>query len=242
MTHPQPGKRLAIVFLHGAGGRGQIWQNQLLDFPIAIAPDLPGHPEGRPFDRVEDYAAWLRAFLDRGGMHGVVLVGHSMGGAVALRAALDAPDSLRGLVLVSTGAHLPVDPDVLDGLHRAPLRTIDRVVETWFVPGADARQRERVRTAIRELGPDTLLRDLSACARFDVRDRVHEIRLPTLILCGDADIVTPPALSSFLHERMTRSDLIVVPGAGHMLPLQRRVAFRDALRRFLAALAAEGAG
>src|SRR5262245_48599923 len=91
-----------LICVHGAGGTHQHWGNQLRDLSgIAqvYALDLPGHgrsaPPGR--DRIVGYVETLLAFMDGLALTAAALVGHSMGGAVALQAALDAPERVSGL-------------------------------------------------------------------------------------------------------------------------------------------------
>jgi pimeloyl-ACP methyl ester carboxylesterase len=222
-----------LVFVHGAGATGRVWQSQLLDFPFSTAPDLPGHPRGRLLASVDAYAAWLAEEAGRLVSGQPVLVGHSMGGAVALEAVLSFPGRFAGLVLVSTGPRLPVNPKFLDGLVRAPEATLERFVELCFGPGANPRVKAKVQESARHLGPEVLRQDLLACDAFDASGRLAEVGLPTLVVCGDRDVMTPPALSWELHRGIPRSTLTVVPGAGHMVFLERRRLFRDTLRTFL---------
>jgi pimeloyl-ACP methyl ester carboxylesterase len=223
-----------LVFVHGAGATGEVWQSQLLDFPGGVAVDLPGHPHGRVLPRVEAYADWLVKSVRERGFDRPVLVGHSMGGAVALWAALQAPQAFGALVLVGTGPRLRVNPRFLRGLVESPQATLDRFVELCFGPSASEESKARALQAARLLGPDLLRRDLEACDAFDAAGRLHELRLPTLVVCGERDVMTPPALSVELHAGIRGSTLVVVPDAGHMVFLERRRLFRDSLRTFLA--------
>ncbi len=229
-----------LLFVHGAAGTGQVWQAQLLDFPRSVAPDLPGHPSGPPLPSVEAYAAWLVDYARAQRLPRPVLVGHSMGGAVALEAALQAPAAFSGLVLVATGARLPVHPRFLRGLADSPGPTLERFVELWFGPHAPARVREKVSQCARQLGPQLLRQDLEACHAFDARARLKDCALPTLVLCGEADRMTPPELSLELHRGIPTSSLVVVPEAGHMVFVERRRLFRDSVRTFLATVAVRG--
>jgi len=225
-----------LVFVHGAGADGRVWQVQRLDFPDAVALDLPGHPEGEPLPTVDAYAEWVVGrFVERGWI-GAVLVGHSMGGAVALGTALRAPELVGGLVLVASGPRLRVHPRFLEGLVERPDATLDRFVDLWFGPQADTRTRERVREAVRRLGPHVLLQDLKACDAFDVTAQLGRVQSPTLVVAGEKDVLTPPDLSRELHAGIRGASLFVLPDAGHMLFLERRRMFRDSVRTFLAGL------
>src|SRR3989304_5410119 len=91
-----------VVFLHGAAARREVWQPQALAFPQAQTPDLPGREGRDPPQTVADHVAVLRPVLDGAR----VLVGHSLGSAIALQYALAAPVHLAGLILLGTGARL----------------------------------------------------------------------------------------------------------------------------------------
>ena len=90
---------------------------------------------------------------------------------------------------------------------------------------------------LREVDPRTLRADFLACDVFDRRADVSRIALPTLILCGDADRMTPVKFSQYLHEQIAGSQLIVVPGAGHMVMLEQPAAVAEAVAYFLTSLA-----
>lgn len=159
-----------------------------------------------------------------------------MGGAVVLQAVLQSPGVFRGLVLVATGARLPVNPRLLRGLEAEPEATLDRFLDLCFGPHAHPRTRAKFGEVARQLGPDLLRRDLEACAAFDVVARLGEVNLPTLVVCGERDVMTPPSLSEELYRGIGTASLIVVPDAGHMVFLERRRLFRDSLQAFLAGL------
>ncbi|MFM8829133.1 MAG: alpha/beta fold hydrolase, partial [Actinomycetota bacterium] len=98
--------------MHGAGRTPASWGPQLARFEGALAVALPGHPDGAPLVGTQAMAEWVIAEVE--GVEGpMVMVGHSLGGAVALEIALARPDLVAGLVLVSTGARLPVPDDAL---------------------------------------------------------------------------------------------------------------------------------
>ena len=95
-----------MVFIHGpgAGGCAASFVYQLEHYPGSLAPTLPGHPEGAACTSVERYAEWLRGWLwSQGKRKELVLVGYTLGGWIALQYALDYPDEVKALVLMTTG-------------------------------------------------------------------------------------------------------------------------------------------
>jgi pimeloyl-ACP methyl ester carboxylesterase len=243
---------IPIVLVHGAGAIGQVWQHQLLAFPRAVAPNLPGHPTGAALSTVPDLARWLLAFLDEypesrgaggpaadpaGVARGWVLGGYSMGGAVAIEAALAAPDRFRGLILIATGARLRVRLEFFDLLAADHEAAVEELLRWWFTPEAPPRVVDRARSALRAVSPAVIHDDFWASHHFDAMDRVRGIALPTLILCGEGDRMTPVKYSEYLHAQIAASQLVVLPGAGHMVVLEQPRAVNEAIAAFLRGLA-----
>ncbi|MBN1978434.1 MAG: alpha/beta fold hydrolase, partial [Anaerolineae bacterium] len=180
----------ALVLLHGAGGSHLNWPPELrrLDGATVYALDLPGHGRsgGGGRDAIEDYAADVVAFFDATGIERAVVIGHSMGGAVALTMALDSPERVTGLVLVATGARLRVAPAILEQIPTDFEAALDVITRYAWSPEAPSGLVDLGRERLREAGPEVLLGDLTACDRFDVMERVGEIDAPALVVAGSA--------------------------------------------------------
>ena len=96
-----------LVFLHGpgAGGCAAAWTHQLAHFPGSLAPTLPGNLEGKHCATVAAYTEWLRGWLwVQGKARDLVLMGYTLGSAIALQYALDYPEEVKGLILTSIEA------------------------------------------------------------------------------------------------------------------------------------------
>ncbi len=236
-----------LLFLHGAGGRGLVWQHQALAFPRAQTPDLPGR-DGRPPEGVDGYLAAIRgdsAVRDaalRGGLPAQrVLAGHSLGASIALLWALRHPGEVHGLILIGAGARTRVNPAWLEGVARGDAAAVEDFGSWWFGPDAAARLREKSLALLRATPPEVLLADLRAADAFDVTAQVDQLRIPALILCGADDRLTPVKYARYLHERIAGSTLEVIEGAGHMAMLERPQAANAAIRAFLDRLEQEAA-
>ena len=108
---------MKLIFIHGSGNTGAVWQYQVQHFPEAEAVDLPGHlSPGKPCTSIEDYAAWLHRHIVEQGYTAPVLAGHSLGGGIALMYALQHPRDTRALILIGTGAKLRVAPQYLSAM------------------------------------------------------------------------------------------------------------------------------
>jgi len=224
---------MQLVFVHGSGGNHAVWHYQTRAFPGSDAVDLPGHPKGGLPRSVEAYADWLIDRMDHRGYHRVTVVGHSIGGAIAMQCALRHPGRLAGMVLIGSGARLRVLPDTLATLEQAiddpsllaplvrfQLKKVDRELrETLIAEG------ERV-------GARAYLNDLRACDRFDVMERLGEIEVPTLALCGSEDELTPPKYAHFLAERIPGAKVEILEGGTHFVFAEQP----DAVNRAIAGL------
>jgi pimeloyl-ACP methyl ester carboxylesterase len=228
-----PAGQPPVVFVHGAGGSHQHWLYQVRDLaappgrdlplPPTYALDLPGHGRsgGAGRDSISAYADWLVAFLDAARLEQVLLVGHSMGGGIAQDIALRYPHRVAALCLVATGARLRVAPAILTGIQQNKELAVQLITGWLFGPEAQA---EMVRLGRRQMGEvpaDVLYGDFVACDDFDLMDRVGEIDVPTLVLCGTQDQLTPVKYSTYLRDRIAGATLHLVEGAGHMVMIEK---------------------
>ena len=244
------GKR-NLVLVHGAGGSHLDWPSPLrrLTGANVYALDLPGHgrsegtgrvlslPKGR--SSIAAYRDFLLAFLDILDLERAVVVGHSMGGAIALDFALHYPDRLAGLVLVGSGARLRVLPAILTGIlsdsevETAFEATVDLVCNYAYGPGISEQLKRLGRQRLIKTPPEVLYGDYAACDAFDVMERLGEVHCPALIIGGTADRLTPPKYSIYLHDHIPGAELILVDAAGHMVMLEKPEVVTRAISKFI---------
>jgi pimeloyl-ACP methyl ester carboxylesterase len=213
-----------LLLIHGAGGQHTNWPPQVrrLGLARAFVPDLPGHgrSEGPVCESVEAYAARLLALMDALEIDSFIPVGHSMGGAVALQLALDAPNRVAGLAVISAGATLPVDDDLIRLIQEDFKAAVGAIVERAYGPAADDELKRLGRRMLSHTAPDVLLSDYLACRAFDASVRLGEVDVPALVVGGAADRMAPPEHSAALAERLPRAELHLIEEAGHMLPVE----------------------
>lgn len=201
-----------------------------------FALDLPGHGRSTaPLpESIEGHVERLGEWMSQLGLGPAILVGHSMGGAIALQAALLLP-GVGGLALVASGGRLRVDPALLEGLSRGDRyhQTLRDLNRRWFAPQAEASLIRRSEQQLLEAPQGLLAADLRACDRFDVLERLSEVSVPTLVVCGLLDQMIPEKYCRTLAYRIPRTHLEFVPEAGHMLMLEQPEAVAGAVRRFL---------
>jgi len=232
-----PGDSPVVLLVHGAGGSRLHWPPELrrLAGATVYTLDLPGHgrASGSACDTIECYTRAVVAFLEAIDADPPIVVGHSMGGAIAQRLALDHPKLVSALGLIATGARLRVAPAILETIRDDFNHTVALVTRYSWGPGADNSLIELGREALEEAGPDVLLGDFRACDSFDVMDRLGEIEIPVLVVCGTADALTPVKYARFLAEHIPDAWLVTVEGAGHMVMLERPREVGQAVRQFV---------
>lgn len=229
----------ALFFVHGAGGDASLWAPQERFFrhhTVVCRVELPGHGDsgGRGEREIKAYTGWVREAAD------VVLedtpfvlVGHSMGGAIALDMAISGNRGLAGIVLVATGSKLGVTSIILRLLKEdfeGFLKTIDSAA---LGPKASPDVRSIVEAAIKKSGPGVTHGDFTACNGFDVRESLGVIRVPALVICGEEDRMTPVDYSEFLARNIKGATLELVPGAGHIVMLEAPETVNSAIEAFL---------
>ncbi|TAM74246.1 alpha/beta fold hydrolase [bacterium] len=225
---------MKIVFIHGAGHTGELWSDVQTHFPGAIAPSLPGHPDGEAQASVESYAQWLiERHLSDAGDGRAVLVGNSMGGAIAMTVALHATERVAALVLIGSGAKLRVHPDIFAQLERDFTAAARTLAQLQLAPDAPEARIARIVAAMERTGPAATIADLRACDAFDLRERLGDIGAPTLVISGTEDRMTPPKYAQFLRERIPAATLESLEGAGHVPQLEQPERVARTLAAFL---------
>ena len=228
-----------LVLIHGAGGSHLHWPRELrrLSITDVYALDLPGHgkSEGVGRQSVAAYAECLREWMKDAWVQRPVVVGHSMGGAIALQAALDAPSALSGLVLIGSGARLRVAEAILQSTmsEETMPQAIQVIVEWSYSAGTARALRELSARSLRDTRATVLHNDFVACDGFDVMARLGELHLPVLVVCGSQDRLTPEKYAHYLAGHLPDAHLVMLPGAGHMAMLEQPQATADAVRAFM---------
>ena len=230
-------ERPPLVLVHGAGGTHLHWPPHLrrLRGSDVYALDLPGHGHstGQGGDTIAAYRELILAWSEAMMLHRFALVGHSMGGAIALDFALNTPDRLAGLVLVGSGARLRVSPAILQGLQDDFPATAKLLCDWAHSDRADERSKRLYLRRLLEANPAVMLGDFLACDGFDLRQRLGDISVPTLVIGGTADRLTPPRFGEYLREHIPNAQLLLVEGAGHMVMLEQPQAVTEAIADFL---------
>jgi len=239
-----------VVFIHGFPFNHSMWEPQMLALPNeyrAIAYDVRGHGESDVADALysmEFFVDDLIALLDHLVLKQVVLCGLSMGGYIALRAIERHPDRVKGLVLCDTRSE--ADPNEGKVKRSASIKAVKtsgvKAFAEGFVKAVFAPQTfdknpaavESIKTAIVANSPLGICGTLLALAsRTDTTAALANIKVPTLILVGEHDTLTPVAASQAMHEKIAGSELHIIPNAAHMSNIENPDVFNAALLKFL---------
>jgi pimeloyl-ACP methyl ester carboxylesterase len=261
----EQGDRRPLVFVHGLGGQWQNWLETIPRFAErrrVIALDLPGFGlTPMPSERItiDYYGRVVAEVCERLDIAPAVLVGNSMGGYVASEAAIDAPDAVERLMLVSPAgisqSELPLGTilraaKVLGLATRASTaqhrRQMARPALRHWALSLIVRHPTRLRPDIafegllKGAGKPGFLDALEACIDYDFRDRLPEIACPTLVVWGRDDAIIPVEDADTYVELIPGSRKLVFEDTGHVAMVERPIAFNDELERFLAYEVAPG--
>jgi pimeloyl-ACP methyl ester carboxylesterase len=242
-----------LVFIHGAGCDHTVWQLPARWFAwhgsSVLAVDLPGHgrSEGPTLTSVGDLARWVGALLDAAGVCQAALIGHSMGGSIALESAAAMPDRITRIGLLGTAAAVPVHRDLLGAAHEAPERAY-QMMTAWAhggaaklgghpVPGLWMTGGTLALFARNE--PGVLHTDLAACnAWTSGPEAARKVRCPALVVIAANDIMTSPKNGRELAGLIPGSRIVTLPDCGHMLVAEAPDALLDTLIGFFATASA----
>lgn len=243
-----------LVLVHGFPLDGRMWQSQLDALAAhrrVIVPDLPGfgQSEGNQPFTIDSQAAALHAMLVELNALPCVFAGLSMGGYIALAFARRYPEALRGLILVDTRAEADTQQgrdnrDKMIALVRSAgsVAIADEMIIKLLAPQTMG-HRPQIVKSIREMmeqcPPLTIEHALAAMRdRKDQIEFLPSIAVPTLIVVGDADTITPPEMAERMCRLIVNAHLEFIRGAGHMSPMEQPSQVNAVIERFLRHLGA----
>jgi len=240
-----------VTLTHPLGVTFALWDDHVAALTKrfrVLRYDVRGHggseiPPG-PYT-LEQMAGDLFDLLDSLGIAETHFVGVSMGGLIGMTAALTRPSRITSLVLCDTTAcYGPgVRPMWEDRIHVAESAgmtsvLVDRTMAIWFTEAFRARQPdavERIAAMLRKSDPRGYAAAIRAIGFVDLTERIGAIRCPALVVVGEQDPGTPPSMARVIHERITGSELLIVPGAMHCAVVEDSDRFLTALVNFLEA-------
>lgn len=229
-----------LLFIHGGGSSHFSWALQLVEFSKTnrcIAIDLSGHGKSdiAQVDASIDlgYANEVASLIDHLDLQDFILVGHSMGGGVAMSYVLNPKfrDS-KALVLVDSSPDLKL-PKVVPGLLIEVVEETRRRSHPAFEEYVEKLNLKQYEKAMKYVDSIAMQRDLWACNKFDISDRIKDITIPTFALVGEDDNVITPAIVKDYIDNIPRADLAVIRGANHVPMIEQPEEFNRLFHKFL---------
>src|SRR5579864_5870754 len=242
--------RGTLVLLHAFPLNARMWEPQLALADHGwrvLAPHYRGMDGGvqdPPAVSIDDYAGDVIDLLDAMHVEDAVIGGLSMGGYVAFALFRHAPSYFRALILADTRSQADTPAGIegrkkmLEQLERGGVNAIaNEMLPKLLSESTRATRPEviaRVRAMILSRPPESISNDIHALmARPDATPLLPAIRVPTLILVGEEDALTPPSAAEEMRARIAGAELVRIPGAGHLSNIDQPEIFNDALARFL---------
>jgi len=241
------GSGKTLVLIHGLGGNAQSWETIVPLFSgyyRVLTWDVRGHGQsdkpGGSYS-TELFASDLAALLRTLGIGNAFVLGHSMGGVIALRFALDFPDLCHALIVSSSAAE--VNPQATKYWQDLASTVLERGMEAVpfdaariFSKGFIERNPEVVEEFARNRpvnDPSCYARAALAISAYNYNEELGRIRCPTLIIVGDQDVTTPPGGSVRMSRLIPDSKLIIFKGCGHVSYVEQPEVFSQAVLDFL---------
>ena len=235
-----------ILFVHGAGSNGHTWHRQVEaigEHNSAVALDLPGHGRSAGVEglrTVTDYADFVAAFLDALKIKSAVILGHSMGGAIAMDLALRHSARVDALIISCSAPKFNVSAERTEALRAV---TMGRAPQAFNTDGYSPKTVKENFDVVREgwmeqikTDPRVRYTDIVACSQVDLRDSIAKIDKSALIIAGADDQSTTQADAEFMAGKIRGSKSKIIADAGHFIPRERPAEYNAAIEQFLGEL------
>jgi len=249
VNYEEAGKEIPLVLVHGLNGDLTGWALMMPEFAKhyrTIAPDVRGHGgTGKPDQpySIRGFSEDLYEFMHRLEIPPAHIFGLSMGGAIAQQFALDHPERIRSLTLVSTFSY--IDPHARQAFNQLKSSLakggypafFDEVVRLAFTPEYIAANpgpiAELKRKRIAVNSPAAIGRATDACLAFNLQNQISRIAAPTLVVSGRKDVFTPLHLAEQIHRSIRGSEWKILEGVGHNLHIESAPELVQAVLGFL---------
>jgi len=182
---------------------------------------------------ISNYAEWAFEILKGSSVQNFLLMGHSMGGAIGLEMALCFPGKIQGLILLAAAASFPGSSETAADLMMSPRETLARINRQSYSQGTPAAVIDQSLKVFEQTPMAVIQGDFQACSRFNRREEIKNLQCPVLIIVGDQDISTPPEFSEELRVQIPASSLLILPGAAHMITIEKHKEVNQAVSDFI---------
>ena len=229
-----------LLFIHGAGGNKNQWIKQIDFFQKhgwgVVNLSLPSHGLSPSLESVsmDKYVEVVNELIIKQEFEYVSLIGHSMGGAIALNYVLQYNNPIiENLILIGTGAKLKVAPAIFEALETDFNLFLELLGNFAYHNNTPSQIKSSNEKTLRENKVEIFIKDFEICDIFDIRSELSKITTKTLIIVGQDDQATPVRYSTYLHDNLKYSQLVVIPEAGHYVFLEKPQDVNQQIYQFL---------
>jgi len=231
------GKSKAIIFIHGSGSNSNTWKSQFnldIDYDL-IALDLPSHDKSDYFSdlSLDLYVEVVHQLIKFLHYEGLILCGHSLGGAIIQQYYFLYPKEVSGLILCNTGGKLRVAPFILNSLKDNYSKYLSDLPAGVFYRSTPKELIDLYVEETARIGAEVTYSDFKICDSFNVLDKLSTIDVPCLIIVGKQDQLTPAKYSEYFHDKIKNSELHIINKAGHMVMVEKHTEFNQAIKNFI---------
>ena len=228
-----------LILVHGAGSSHLGWHNQIrhMHEMNIHALDLPGH--GKSTDPVcstiQDYAAAIEEYINNLPPNDLFIFGHSLGGMISLQFALTTKHRLCGVGMICSSAIHPI-PAEIAALIQQPDQfstAFDWLIDHLMGPQPSSKWVEQTRKAVGSIPREVLIADLIAGQGVDLSEQAAGLKIPLLVVSAAQDRFFDPGVGRKLADLAPRGEQVVVPNAGHLLPLEQPDVVEKLIREFV---------
>lgn len=239
------GEGTPILWIHGFPLASSVFEHQLAMRGVRhVMPDLPGFGQSRPDGgelSIDDYARMMVELLDHRGIDRAVFAGLSMGGYICLAAARIAPERLLGLVLIDTRETADTDEarkgryGSIEKVRKEGVRpVVEAMLPKMLTKDAPQEMRDRVREIMSSSSPEGVIAALGAMAtRNDSTPLLSKITIPTMIVVGEEDTITPPSDAERMAKLIPNAKLVKIAGAAHLSNYEKAVEVNRSIGAFV---------
>jgi 3-oxoadipate enol-lactonase len=239
-THyEEHGKGAPIALVHGAQGTVEGFEGMVKTLRTkyrVITPSLPGRSGSENMHgqvTIERYSNHVAHLLQKIGVEKTVIGGCSMGGLVSLSFCLDHPTMMLALVLINTGARMPIDERIAKLFEEDCEAMTKLATSMGYSKKTPKNVIEKGLSYSINCPKEASVTDMAATGKFDARERLHEIKAPTLIMTGSDDVITPRPMAEFLNKGIAGSTLRIIKDAGHSSIIEKPREISEEIIKFL---------
>lgn len=217
---------LTLLFIHGAGGNMEALRALAEQFPDykCVLVDLPGHnlSGGAEPKSVDDYATAIESFIHSEKKilgEQITCIGHSMGGCISLALALREVPEVKRLVILNSGAHIKLRDKFMEKVRQGKVDKLYlyRCSGSYLHPRTIRFYLKSFNQMIKS--QKVMIKDFLIVEKFDIRNEVKKVKLPTLIVTGEKEILALAEYSRYLHSQIKGSKLFIMKKVAHLMPL-----------------------